>query len=141
MAPAEHSDGTPCPGATCAWAGDGGHRPVPVSPPRDRCPKCGDPSRLYDLDRVTQMQNFTVEVDGSKSWHDTPDTVDDAITTVGIYCRACDWVVEWGEDPAKALDLDDLLLTEAEFEASAQRDENAKIDAARREALRLMREN
>lgn len=138
--PTEHTDGTPCPGATCAWAGDAGHRPVAVKPPRDRCPKCGDPAHLYDLDRVTQMQGFTVESDGSKTWQDTPDTVGES-TTVGIWCRGCDWTVEWGEDQSKALDLDDVLLTEAEFGASQVRDENAKIDAARREALRLMREN
>jgi len=134
----EHSDGTPCPGARCAWAGDAGHRPAPIKPPRDRCPNCGDAGRLYDLDRVTQMQVFVVEPDGSRTYPEGADTVGES-TTIGIYCRACEWTVEWGEDPTKALTLDDLLLTESEFAASQQRDEDAKIAAARLEALRLMK--
>jgi len=136
--PTEHTDGTPCPGATCAWAGDAGHRPAPIKPPRDRCPNCGDASRLYDLDRVTVMQVFVVEPDGSKTYPDTPEDVSQP-TTIGIYCRTCDWEVQWGEDPAKALSTDDVLLTESEFAASQQRDEDAKIAAARQEALRLMK--
>jgi len=134
----EHGDGTPCPGATCAWAGDRGHRSTPVKPPRDRCPQCGDPGRLYDLDRVTQMQVFVIEPDGSRTYPEGADTIGES-TTIGIYCRACEWQVEWGEDPAKALSTDDVLLTESEFAASQQRDEDAKIAAARLEALRLMK--
>jgi len=84
------------------------------------------------------MQSITVEADGNKTHHDT-DVVYDETTTVGIYCRNCDWTVTWGEDPTKALDIDDLLLTESEFAASQQRDEDAKIAAARAEALRLMK--
>src|SRR5690242_20270849 len=116
-----HPDGTPCQGTRCAWQGDGGHVTQPV---KTCCPSCGSSSRLFDIDRVTRMQQFVVQADGSANYGPEDDLITDETTTVGVYCRACDWSVTWGEKATPdESDLGRHLVTPEEFESSREANE------------------